>query len=193
MIVWGGSRHRHRRPLQPLHRRLVATSTGANCPPRVRPHGGMDGQRDDRLGWVGSLRLLEHRRALQPVHRQLAADLDRRERALRASGTRAVWTGSEMIVWGRWIGWRPQHRRTLQPVHRQLGGDLDRRELPSARADHTAVWTGSEMIVWGGTIGTIRTPAGATTRPPTSGWRPRPARTCPPRVAITPRSGRAVR
>src|SRR6202035_1693441 len=60
----------------------------------------------------------------------------------------AVWTGSEMIVWGGSGG----------------GGDLTSGgrynpstdswiatgDSPSARDAHTAVWTGSEMIIWGG-------------------------------------------
>ena len=58
----------------------------------------------------------------------------------------AVWTGSEMIVWGG-----------LGPIYLNTGG----RYNPStdswaatttnaaARGFHTAVWTGNEMIVWG--------------------------------------------
>src|SRR6202030_377319 len=69
----------------------------------------------------------------------------------RSSHT-AVWTGSEMIVWGG---------SDFTP-----GGFLDSgaryrpatdRWLPAApagassgRNSHVAVWTGSEMIVWGG-------------------------------------------
>ena len=62
-------------------------------------------------------------------------------------GHTAVWTGTEMIIWGgtnyntggrynpatdTWIATSPNN-------------------APSARSGHTAVWTGSEMIVWGGT------------------------------------------
>jgi hypothetical protein len=62
----------------------------------------------------------------------------------------AVWTGSEMMVWGG--------RRSGSLGD---GGRYDPRtdswrmlstlNAPSRRADHTAIWTGSEMIVWGGT------------------------------------------
>ncbi len=68
----------------------------------------------------------------------------------------AIWTGSEMIVWG---GYRTFY---LEPNHIQ-GWDGGARYDPIAdtwsgipcgnsltRAHHTAVWTGSEMIVWGG-------------------------------------------
>ena len=62
----------------------------------------------------------------------------------------AVWTGSEMIVWGG--------RSTNSLLN--SGGKYDpaidtwtftnTAGAPSARANHTAVWTGTAMIVWGG-------------------------------------------
>ena len=61
----------------------------------------------------------------------------------------AVWTGSEMIVWGG----------TNFSNYLNTGGRYNpstdswtatsTTNAPSARARHTAVWTGSEMIVWG--------------------------------------------
>ena len=45
---------------------------------------------------------------------------------LRTGQHTAVWTGTEMIVWGGWSGARG-HRRALQPDVRQLGGDTDHR------------------------------------------------------------------
>src|SRR5438093_6733188 len=60
----------------------------------------------------------------------------------------AVWTGSEMIVWGGEF-----------PASNTGGGynpstdswtATSTTNAPSARYDHTAVWTGSGMIVWGG-------------------------------------------
>ena len=65
-------------------------------------------------------------------------------------GHTAVWTGTEMIVWG---GHQP-------PDVLNTGGRYNpstdtwtatsTTNAPNARAEHTAVWTGSEMIVWGG-------------------------------------------
>ena len=63
------------------------------------------------------------------------------------SGHEAVWTGTEMIVWGGEVSdnsgaaYNPAHDtwRTISIVG-----------APSGRTGHTAVWTGSEMIVWGG-------------------------------------------
>jgi N-acetylneuraminic acid mutarotase len=64
----------------------------------------------------------------------------------------AVWTGSEMIVWGG-FNFSP-------PYFLSSGGrynpatdtwsSTDITKAPNARDFHTAVWTGTEMIVWGG-------------------------------------------
>ena len=63
------------------------------------------------------------------------------------AGHTAVWTGSEMIVWGG-------------AVDNTTGGRYDpstdswiatsTTNAPAGRYWHTAVWTGSQMIVWGG-------------------------------------------
>src|SRR6266550_3691449 len=67
----------------------------------------------------------------------------------------AVWTGSEMIVWGG------VHCCPL--VHYNTGGRYNPSTdswvattttgAPDGRNSHTAVWTGTEMIVWGGLSG----------------------------------------
>jgi N-acetylneuraminic acid mutarotase len=63
----------------------------------------------------------------------------------------AVWTGSEMIVWGG---------QTISGGVTNTGGRYspstdswtatNTTNAPTARETHTAVWTGSQMIVWGG-------------------------------------------
>jgi len=65
----------------------------------------------------------------------------------------AVWTGSEMIVWGG-------ETVSRNVIRLNTGGRYSpatdtwtatsTTDAPSERSDHTAVWTGSEMIVWGG-------------------------------------------
>jgi N-acetylneuraminic acid mutarotase len=96
--------------------------------------------------------------------------------ALRANET-AVWTGSEMIVWGGVTFSAPF---TLGVVL-DTGGRYDPAtdswaatsltNAPSARFIHTAVWTGTEMIVWGGadTAGSA-TDTGAKYNPSTNSW-----------------------
>lgn len=65
----------------------------------------------------------------------------------------AVWTGSEMLIWGGDEG----------PDYVNTGGRYDpltdrwtttsTANAPSPRNYHTAIWSGSEMIVWGGRDG----------------------------------------
>ena len=62
----------------------------------------------------------------------------------------AVWTGSEMIVWGGYDGssyWNTGGRYNPSTNNWAATGTTN---APEARDLHTAVWTGSEMIVWGG-------------------------------------------
>ena len=63
----------------------------------------------------------------------------------------AVWTGSEMIVWGGthdlFIDLKTGGR--YRPAT-DTWTDTSTAGAPFARSGHTAVWTGTEMIVWGG-------------------------------------------
>ncbi len=63
----------------------------------------------------------------------------------------AVWTGSEMIVWGGWDGsvTKLNDGGRFDPAA-NVWTALPTAGAPSGRWDHAAVWTGSEMIVWGG-------------------------------------------
>lgn len=68
-------------------------------------------------------------------------------------GHTAVWTGTEMIVWGG--------SGTVSTIYFKSGGRYNPitdswtamsmgGNCPSARSYHTAVWTGIEMVIWGG-------------------------------------------
>jgi N-acetylneuraminic acid mutarotase len=59
----------------------------------------------------------------------------------------AVWTGSEMIVWGGAGGGSTGGRYDPSTDSWTATSTAN---APAARDFHTAVWTGSEMIVWGG-------------------------------------------
>ena len=62
----------------------------------------------------------------------------------------AVWTGSEMIVWGgEDVSGFPASGGKYNPVTDSWTA-TSTTGAPSGRFFHTAVWTGSEMIVWGG-------------------------------------------
>ena len=59
----------------------------------------------------------------------------------------AVWTGTEMIVWGGYFALNTGGR--YNPVT-DTWVATNTATAPEGRRAHTAVWTGAEMIVWGG-------------------------------------------
>src|SRR5439155_6901593 len=89
------------------------------------------------------------------------------------AGHTALWTGTEMIVWGgddasasggRYDptndSWRPT----------RLDGTT-----PAGRRGHTSVWTGQDMLVWGGVISRgnyVVDNSGGRYDPRTDQWRP---------------------
>ena len=61
----------------------------------------------------------------------------------------AVWTGSEMLIWGGHGGGYFANGGRYHPAHGSWA-ELPSIGAPPERFRHTAVWTGKEMIVWGG-------------------------------------------
>lgn len=87
-------------------------------------------------------------------------------------GHTAVWTGTEMIVWGG-------EPATLAGGRYDPATDTWRPlsvvGAPAPRRDHTAVWTGAAMIVWGGTAGAN----GGRYDPASDTWAPLPSAGAP--------------
>jgi hypothetical protein len=70
--------------------------------------------------------------------------------------TKAVWTGTEMIVWGGWDGITDLNTGgRYNPTTNTWLGTSTGVNVPLDREEHTLVWTGSEMIVWGGWVGSL--------------------------------------
>ena len=88
------------------------------------------------------------------------------------SGHTAVWTGSEMIIWGGSYGnfsFRNTGARYNPSTNSWSATSIT--SSPTARVGHTAVWTGSEMIIWGGFDGLFSvTNTGGRYNPITDGW-----------------------
>jgi hypothetical protein len=63
-------------------------------------------------------------------------------------GHTAVWTGSEMIIWG---GSGLNTGGSYNPAT-DSWTSTSTTDAPSERSFHTAIWTGTEMIVWGGRL-----------------------------------------
>ncbi|MBA2434439.1 MAG: hypothetical protein H0V54_05020 [Chthoniobacterales bacterium] len=88
----------------------------------------------------------------------------------------AVWTGTEMIVWGGFYN-PSNYDNYAVTVGSRYNPATDSWSLtstanaPTWRERHTAVWTGSEMIVWGGYSGVGGTTnTGARYNPATNTW-----------------------
>jgi N-acetylneuraminic acid mutarotase len=64
-------------------------------------------------------------------------------------GHTAVWTGSEMIIWGGYNGSELNTGGRYNPST-DTWTATSTTNAPITRDGHTAIWTGSEMIVWGG-------------------------------------------
>ena len=91
------------------------------------------------------------------------------------SGHTAVWTGSEMIIWGGLTATSGLSNDGGRYTPGASGGSWSplatTPQAPSARDRHTAVWTGTEMIVWGGSSSGA-TSSGARYNPTTNTWAP---------------------
>ena len=65
----------------------------------------------------------------------------------------AVWTGSEMIVWGGVNNGGVQNNGGRYDPAADSWIATPTAGAPSARADHTAIWSGIHMVIWGGSGG----------------------------------------
>jgi hypothetical protein len=100
----------------------------------------------------------------------------------------AVWTGTEMIIWG---GQTDTSTSSVVDTGGRLGETwttVSTSGAPTARANHTAVWTGTEMIVFGGSDDTgAALDTGGRYNPATDTWIPLPTTGAP-----SPRLGHAA-
>jgi hypothetical protein len=88
-------------------------------------------------------------------------------------GASAVWTGSEILIWGGGFSYRADGAISTGAGFDPRTSEL--RALPDSpipvRWWHTAVWTGREMIVWGGADGDHERVDGAAYDPAADSWR----------------------
>jgi N-acetylneuraminic acid mutarotase len=85
------------------------------------------------------------------------------------TGHTAVWTGTEMIVWGGFNAatWLNNGGRYNPATNSWTSISLV--QAPVGRTVHSAVWTGSEMIIWGGFNGDSLN-SGGRYKPGTDTW-----------------------
>ena len=86
----------------------------------------------------------------------------------------AVWTGTEMIVWGGRVLPEYVHLNTGARYNPAANAwiPLSTNGAPSGRLDPAAVWTGTEMVVWGGSNFEGSQNDGARYNPATDSWTP---------------------
>ena len=84
----------------------------------------------------------------------------------------AVWTGSEMIVWGGYAGVYLNSGDRYNPVTDTWLSTSMGANVPDPRYLHTVVWTGTEMIVWGGSRSNAALSSGARYNPSSDTWSP---------------------
>ena len=82
----------------------------------------------------------------------------------------AVWTGSEMIVWGGIANGRALRTGSRYNPATDSWTPISATNAPEARTGHAAIWTGSEMIIWGGFDGSDPLSTGGRYNPGTDTW-----------------------
>ncbi len=83
----------------------------------------------------------------------------------------AVWTGSEMIVWGGGVAFNVfSNTGERYTPSTDSWGATSTVNAPTNRADLTAVWTGTEMILWGGDTPGVYFNTGGRYNPASDGW-----------------------
>jgi N-acetylneuraminic acid mutarotase len=92
------------------------------------------------------------------------------------AGHTAIWTGTEMIIWGGFTQFFGSQLPYTASGHRynpvaDTWTEVSSVGAPSARDNHVAVWTGNEMIIWGG-VGSVVHFDGARYRPGSNTWQP---------------------
>ena len=82
----------------------------------------------------------------------------------------AVWSGSEMIVWGGYDGFTYFTSGGRYNPSSDSWTPTSTTNAPAGRAIYTAVWTGTEMIIWGGFDGVDALNTGGRYNPSTDSW-----------------------
>ena len=176
MIVWGGqlppagnAATNTGGRYNPSTDSWSATSTAAGVPTSRSGHNGV---------WTGSEMIVWGGNSLSPystlntggrynpsTDSWVATSLTAGVPGSRQGHT-AVWTGSEMIIWG---GVNTNTGARYNPTTDSWTPTSTGANVPSGRYQHTAIWTGSEMIIWGGYVGgPVNT--GGRYNPSTNSW-----------------------
>jgi len=185
MIVWGGYNFNGEFPsyfndggrYNPSNDTWTATSTGANVPSGREYHTAVWDSTDGMMiVWGGNDGSYVNTggRYSPTGDSWTPTNADETAPTARQSHT-AVWTGTEMIVWGgtyhSGIGELNDGGRYSFSGDSWMATNTTSAYVPSARESHTAVWTGTEMIVWGGSDGFDYLDTGGRYLPADDSWK----------------------
>ena len=159
MIVWGGFDYAHGHfntggRYNPVTNSWLGTST-SNAPDARRWHSAV-WTGSEMIVWGGEasdfINLLNTGGKYDPSTDTWVATAAVNAADARAAHT-AVWTNSQMIVWGgfNFTNGDLNSGARYNPSTNSWTA-TSTTTAPEGRAYHTAVWTGSEMIVWGETL-----------------------------------------
>ena len=177
MVIWGGSTFSGNQAggrYNPGTNSWLATSTSVAPSPRERHTAVWTGAEMIIWGGIGPVvnfgsPIVSTGGRYVPALDNWVATNTSNPPAARYNHT-AVWTGTEMIVWGGYDGssvinsgghYNPSSNSWTQ------AGQVN---APFARYLHTAIWSGSEMIVWGGSDGFNYFNSGGKYNPSTGTW-----------------------
>jgi hypothetical protein len=155
MIVWGGYTNTGGR-YNPVTDLWTPTSTGANAPSGVAGHSAVWTGSEMTVwgGRIGSGDFVNSGGSYNPTSDSWRPTSVGANVPTARSGHTAVWTGSDMAIWGGWWSDGTTHLEgtgaRYNPVLDAWTAMSSGASAPSARSGHTSVWDGSEMLTWGG-------------------------------------------
>ena len=172
MIVWGGSGLNTGGRYDPALNIWIPTSTGANVP---------TGRSDHTAVWTGTEMIVWGGIDATQIDLNTGGRYDPLTDSWTATSTgtnvpearskhTAVWTGTEMIIWGS--GFFGNTGGRYDPALDTWTSTSIGANVPPGRKSHTAVWTGTEMIIWGGFGGFSGTNDGGRYDPASDTWTP---------------------
>jgi hypothetical protein len=157
MIVWGGMISAEEGTntggrYNPSTDSWTATSTGTNCPSARYVHTAV-WTGTEMIIWGGynnSTSFVNTGGRYNPSTNAWTATSTGSNVPSRRDYHTAIWTGTEMIVWGGYYGSYLNTGGRYNPSTNAWTATSTGTNVPSIRDYHTAIWTGTEMIVWGG-------------------------------------------
>jgi len=192
MIIWGGWSSGFTNPItggryDPGTNSWAATSIGANVPAgRARHTAVWTGT--EMIVWGGQSSVSDAMGTgarYEPNTDSWQAISTRRDAPTARIDHSALWTGTEMIVWGGQREYVPgsdpfeNSGSRYDPTTDNWRSTSTGLNVPSARSSHSAVWTGTEMVVWGGGQFSSVTSHGGRYDPATDTWTPTAFATSP--------------